>query len=177
LAWLAIVSGLVTLVLLANVTRSGIGRRFRCVRDDETSAALAGINVARTQILAFVLSAGCAGLAGALYGFWAALVSPGAFGLALSLALLTAIVIGGVGSLTGAVWGAIALVFIPKYTDSASKHFHLATTTANNLPLAIYGLALIAAMLLFPTGIQGALRRLARLIFSTEHQHQGEPHA
>ena len=164
LAWVGIVVAILTLVLLANLTQSGFGRRLRSVRDDETAAALAGTNVARAQVLAFVVSAACAGLAGGLYGFATAVANPSAFGLVLSLALLTAIVIGGVGSLYGAVWGAIALVFIPHYTDSASKHFHLATTTKNNLPLAIYGLVLVGAMLVFPEGIQGGLRRLGRLL-------------
>jgi branched-chain amino acid transport system permease protein len=71
-------------------------------------------------------------------------------------------VLGGTGSLTGAVWGASALVFVPKYTDSASKHFQFATATKNNLPLAIYGVVLVLAILAFPEGIQGGLRRLAR---------------
>jgi branched-chain amino acid transport system permease protein len=158
----SIAAALVALVLLANLVHSGRGRRVRCVRDDEIAASLAGINVGRTKVLAFVVSAACAGLAGGLYGFWSGVVSPGAFSLTLSLSLVTAMVLGGTGSLTGAVWGAIALVFVPKYTDSASKHFQFATATKNNLPLAIYGVVLVLAILAFPEGIQGGLRRLAR---------------
>ena len=162
LAWVCIVGALVALVLLANLVHSGRGRRIRCVRDDEIAASLAGIEVGRAKVLAFVVSAACAGLAGGLYGFWAGVVSPGAFALTLSLSLVTAMVLGGVGSLIGAVWGAIALVFVPKYSDSISKHFSLSVATKNNLPLAIYGIVLVVAILAFPGGIQGGLRRLAR---------------
>jgi branched-chain amino acid transport system permease protein len=164
LAWVGIVSGLVVLVLLANLTRSGVGRRWRTVRDDETAAALAGVNVARTQVLAFVVSSACAGLAGALYGLAASLANPAAFGVTLSFALLTAIVIGGVGSLAGSVWGALALVYIPHYADSVSTHFHFSVSVKDNLPLALYGAILVLAMLAFPEGIQGGLRRLGRLV-------------
>jgi branched-chain amino acid transport system permease protein len=168
LAWVGIVVALLTLVLVANLSRSAVGRRFRAVRDDETAASLAGINVARTQILAFVISAAAAGLAGALLGLVTSVASPGAFGLFLSLSLLTAVVIGGIGSAAGPIWGAIALVFVPHYTDNLSKHFKFAPATKDNLPLAIYGLVLVVAMLLFPEGVQGGLRRLAALLPSRE---------
>lgn len=93
------------MLLLANLVRSRFGRSVRAVRDDEVAARLAGIHVARTQVLAFVVSAGCAGLGGGLLAVLAQSVSPGAFSLTLSLFLLMAIVIGGLGSLAGAVWG------------------------------------------------------------------------
>ena len=173
LAWVCIGGALIALVLLANVVHSGRGRRVRCVRDDEIAASLAGIEVGRAKVLAFVVSAACAGLAGGLYGFWAGVVSPGAFALTLSLSLVTAMVLGGVGSLVGAVWGAIALVFVPKYSDSISKHFNLSVATKNNLPLAIYGAVLILAILAFPYGIQGGLRRLARRFHLTYRPLEG----
>jgi len=166
LAWVCIGGALIALVLLANVVHSGRGRRVRCVRDDEIAASLAGIEVGRAKVLAFVVSAACA-------GFWAGVVSPGAFALTLSLSLVTAMVLGGVGSLVGAVWGAIALVFVPKYSDSISKHFSLSVATKNNLPLAIYGAVLILAILAFPYGIQGGLRRLARRFHLTYRPLEG----
>jgi len=65
LAWIEIGGALLTLLLLANLLSSRFGRSFRAVRDDEIAASLAGIHVARTKVTAFVISAGCAGLAGA----------------------------------------------------------------------------------------------------------------
>jgi branched-chain amino acid transport system permease protein len=164
LAWVGILCGLVVLVLLANLIHSGTGRRLRTVRDDETAAALVGTNVARTQVLAFVISAGCAGLAGALYGLANSVANPAGFTLALSFALLTAIVVGGIGTLAGSIWGAIALVYIPRLTNNVSEHYKLGTSVKGNLPLAIYGVVLVAAMLVFPEGIQGGLRRLGRVV-------------
>lgn len=164
LAWIGVVASLVTLVLVANFRQSGWGRRLRTVRDDETAAALVGINVAQTRILAFVVSAGCAGLAGALYGLTTSLANPAAFTAELSFALLTGIVIGGLGTIAGSAWGAAALVYVPRLTNGVSNHFKLGPSVKGNLPLAIYGLVLVAAMLVFPEGIQGALRRLARFV-------------
>jgi branched-chain amino acid transport system permease protein len=160
LAWVSCAAALITLVLLANLSRSRIGRSWRAVRDDEAAAALAGLNVARLRILAFVVSAACAGLAGALLGIVTSLVSPGSFTLTLSIALLTGAVIGGLGSLAGAVWGSLVIVLVPTYvTDVATSH-GLSSSVAANIPVVAYGVVLIVVMLAFPAGIQGALRRL-----------------
>src|SRR5256885_1564825 len=102
LAWIAFAAAIVTMVLLANLLRGAPGRAFKAVRDNEAAAALAGINVARTQVLAFVVSAACAGLAGALLAYWTGGTAPAGFTLALSLQLITAIVIGGAGGPGGA---------------------------------------------------------------------------
>ena len=69
LAWVALAAALVTLFLLANLVRSATGRRMRLVHDDETAARLAGVDVERTQVLAFIISAACAGLAGSLLAY------------------------------------------------------------------------------------------------------------
>jgi branched-chain amino acid transport system permease protein len=155
-AWIAGAGALVVLFVMRNVTSSGFGRAMRAVRDDEIAASLCGLRVARVQTLAFVLSAACAGLAGGLLTVVLQLASPGAFQLSLSLSLLTAIVLGGLGSLAGAVWGAALLVLLPSWTNDIANSFSLPTKVSANLPLAIYGLVLIVAMLAWPTGIQGA---------------------
>jgi len=163
LAWIALAAAVVTIVLLANLLRSSTGRAFKAVRDNEAAAALAGIDVARTQVLAFVISASCAGLAGALFAYWSGVTAPAGFSLSLSLQLVTAIVIGGLGSLAGAVWGSIVLVFVPSFTSGMASTLNLPSSIANNLPLAIYGAILVIAMLMVPYGIQGALTRILRM--------------
>jgi branched-chain amino acid transport system permease protein len=157
-AWIACAAALVTLVLLANLVRGRVGRGFRAVRDDEVAAELAGLNVARTQIVAFVVSAACAGLAGGTFVAVTSLAAPGAFQLPLSLALLTGIVLGGLGSLAGAVFGAIALVMLPDWSSDIARALSLSDRVEANLPLAIYGIVLMGLMLAAPGGIQGALR-------------------
>src|SRR5207237_3010454 len=139
LARIALASAVVTLLLLATLLHSAPGRAFKAVRDNEAAAALAGINVARTQVLAFVVSAACAGLAGALLAYWTGVTAPAGFTLALSLQLITAIVIGGLGSLAGAVWGSVVLVFVPLLTSGMASRLKLPSSIADNLPLAIYG--------------------------------------
>ena len=160
LAWVTCAAALITLVLLANLGRGRTGRDWRALRDNEIAAELSGLNVARLRILAFVVSSACAGLGGALLAVVTNIVSPGAFTLALSISVLTAAILGGLGSLAGAVWGSLVLVFVPTYvTDVATSH-GLSSGASSNVPIAAYGVVLIAVMLLFPSGIQGGLRRL-----------------
>jgi branched-chain amino acid transport system permease protein len=159
-AWVSTAVALVTLLLLANLCYSRIGRNWRAVRDDEVAAALNGVNVAATRILAFVVSAVCAGLAGSLLAIVTSLVAPGAFTITLSIGLLTAAVIGGLGSLPGALWGSLVIVLVPTYvTDVATSH-GLSSSAGSNIPIAAYGVILILVILVFPQGIQGGLRRL-----------------
>jgi branched-chain amino acid transport system permease protein len=165
-ALIALIAALVTMLLLANLTAGGFGRAARAVRDDEVAAKLAGIHVARVRVLAFVVSAACAGLGGGVFAVLAQSVSPGAFALTLSLNLLLAIVVGGLGSLAGAVWGSLLLVLLPWLTDSLTQVLSLppaaAQRLAGNLPLAIFGLLLIIVMIAAPGGVQGLLNRAGR---------------
>jgi branched-chain amino acid transport system permease protein len=160
-AWICCLGALVVLFVLYNLIHSSVGRSWRAVRDDEIAASLCGLHVGRMQTLAFVTSAGCAGLGGGLFTVAYQLAAPGAFQLQLSLFLLAGVVVGGLGSLGGAVWGAVLLVFLPNWTHDIASSVSLSTNVSNNLPLAVYGVVLIAAMLLWPTGIQGAIRALS----------------
>jgi branched-chain amino acid transport system permease protein len=134
------------------------------VRDDEVSAELAGIHVARTQVLAFVISAACAGLAGGLLAVVSGQATPGAFSVALSLAILAGAVLGGLGSLAGAVYGAIALVALPSLSSNLSERFDFGTNVKSNLPLLVYGTLLVVVMLAAPQGLQGGVRRVLGLL-------------
>jgi branched-chain amino acid transport system permease protein len=159
-AWLTCAAALIVLVLLANLGRSRIGRSWRAVRDDEVAAALSGLNVARFQVLAFVISAACAGLGGTLLALVTGIVAPTAYTLSLSIGLLTAAVLGGLGSLAGAVWGSLVLVLVPPYLMNLAQSHGLSSAKSSSIPIAAYGVVLIIVMLVFPAGIQGGLRRL-----------------
>jgi branched-chain amino acid transport system permease protein len=170
LAWVSSLVALVVLVLLANLTFSRIGRNWRAVRDDDVAAALDGINVAAARIRAFVVSATCAGIAGALLAIYIGTVAPGAFTITLSIALLTGAVIGGLGSLPGALWGSLLIVLIPTYvTDVATSH-GLSSSVGANIPIVAYGVVLILVMLVFPQGIQGGLRYVVTTFFGTNQK-------
>jgi branched-chain amino acid transport system permease protein len=159
-AWVTAAVALVTLTLLANLSRSRIGRNWRAVRDDEVAAALAGVNVAKARVLAFVVSAACAGLGGSLLAIVTLSVGPGSFTITVSITLLTAAVIGGLGTLPGAVWGSLLVILVPPYiTDVAASH-GLSASVGANIPIVAYGVILIVVMLTFPQGLQGAIRKL-----------------
>ena len=171
LAWITLAAAVITFFVLANLVRGATGRRFRMVRDNEVAARLSGVDVARTQVLAYVVSAACAGLAGSLFAYWVTVTSPSGFTLNLSLALLTAIVIGGLGSLSGAVLGSFILVYLPVWTGGLASSLSLSSNVANNVPLAIYGIVLIVAILAFPRGVAGgvasSIRGVRRMLRSS----------
>jgi len=175
LAWVCALAALITLVILANLGRSRVGRNWRAVRDDPVAAALSGLNVGALRVLAFIVSAACAGLAGAMLAITTSLVSPGSFTLSLSIALLAGAVLGGLGTLTGALWGALVIVLVPTYvTDVATSH-GFSGGVAANIPIAAYGVVLIVVMLVFPYGIQGGLRRLAGQFLPASPTRLGSP--
>jgi branched-chain amino acid transport system permease protein len=159
-AWICCLGAVVTLFLLQNLVTSRVGRAFRAVRDDEIAASLAGLSVARIQILAFVVSAATAGLAGGLLAVVNGQVGPQSFALVISLYLLAGAVFGGLGSLAGAAYGAVLITFLPNWSTDIANALSLPTKVQLNLPLAFYGLALVVAMLAFPLGLQGLLHRL-----------------
>ncbi len=167
-AWISLFAALLVMFFLANLQRSAVGRHMRAVRDDEIAAALCGLSVPLIQVLTFTVSAAAAGLGGGVFAVVLQAASPGSFGLVLSLALLAAAVIGGLGSLAGAVWGAIVVVYLGTWITDRVDGLNLsagwATNLHDNLPNAVYGLLLIVVILGLPGGIQGLFSRLvARL--------------
>ncbi len=163
-AWIACAGALAVLFVLYNLTHSGVGRSLRAIRDDEIAASLCGLRIGRLQTFAFVISGGCAGLGGALLALVLQLAQPDAFPLQLSLALLTGVVLGGLGSLTGAIWGAALLVLLPGWSNDLANSLSLSQNVGNNLPFAIYGVVLVAAILVWPSGIQGGFLALGGLV-------------
>lgn len=159
--WLAYVGAiclLITFFLLANLMRSRIGRTWRAVRDQEVAAELAGINLGAWRVLAFVVSAACAGLAGAVLAIVVRLAAPTGFTIVLSLSLLTAIVLGGLGSLLGALLGSALLVFLPPFVTNLGTDFGLNNTEAAQLAPFVYGVVLILVMIFVPAGFVGTIR-------------------
>jgi branched-chain amino acid transport system permease protein len=158
-AWICCLAALVTFFVLANLASSRVGRSFTAVRDDEIAASLAGMSVPRIQILAFVVSAGSAGLAGAMLAIIDGQIGPQSFPLQISLFLLAGAVFGGLGSMAGAAYGAVLITFLGGWSTDISNALSLPSKVDLNLPPAFYGLVLVVSMLLFPFGLQGLLRR------------------
>ncbi|GAC1330203.1 MAG: hypothetical protein NVSMB13_18160 [Mycobacteriales bacterium] len=157
------VAAVLTLTALANLLDSAFGRSLRAVRDNPSAAELGGLSAHRLRTAAVAVAAACAGLGGALLTTIIGIASPDGFPLSLSLTLLAGVVLGGVGSLSGAVAGAGLLVVLPVLSGSLTSWLHLSVAAGANLPLAAYGLAVIAIVRLAPAGLAPVLSRLARL--------------
>ena len=146
-----------------NLVRSRIGRALIAIRDQPIAAETMGINAALYKTTCFGVSALYAGVAGGLSAIAVGFVSPESFGLALSLAFLVGIVVGGLGSLGGALFGALFIEFVPNIADQLTVSFG---ESAKALPGAIYGALLILIMAAMPTGIAGVARAAARSLAS-----------
>ena len=158
IAYLGWALALFVLLLLSNLVVSRYGRTWRAVRDDEVAAQLAGIDLGRARVLAFVVSSACAGLAGAMIAVVTRLTAPTTFTLVLSISLLVAIVIGGLGSLVGAILGSALLVFLRPFVTDLGLDGGLSAAQAANIAPLVYGVVLIVVMLLAPRGVVGSLR-------------------
>ncbi|WP_432838362.1 branched-chain amino acid ABC transporter permease [Dactylosporangium sp. CA-092794] len=155
-AWVCL---LVTFVVLANLSRSRVGRVWRALRDDDVAAELAGVNLSRARIVAFVVSTACAGLAGAVMALSVRIAAPSGFGLSLSLLLLCVIVLGGLGSLAGALVGAGLLTFLPQVVRQIATNAGMDGISAAQLSPLIYGLVVMAVILMAPSGLVGSILR------------------
>jgi branched-chain amino acid transport system permease protein len=146
-----------------NLVRSRVGRALVAIRDQPIAAETMGINAALYKTTCFGVSALYAGVAGGLSALAVGFVSPESFGLALSLAFLVGVVVGGLASLGGALFGALFIEFVPNIADQLTVSFG---EGAKALPGAIYGALLILVMAALPTGAMGAGRAAARALAS-----------
>ena len=156
--WIASLATLLAIFWLQNVMRSRYGRTWKAIRGSEVAAELAGVHVARAKILAFTLSAGLAGLAGALLAMTIGTVSPSAFPLALSFSLLTGAVLAGVTTLGGVMIGAVTLVAIPEIVGTIVNRAGASEAIASNLPHIVVGALLILTVVFVPNGPVEQLR-------------------
>jgi branched-chain amino acid transport system permease protein len=150
--WISTLAVLIMLWLISNVVSSRYGRTFRAIRDNETAAALSGLNTGRLKVLAFALSSGMAGLAGGLLVMLISGVSPSAFPLSLSFSLLTGAVVTGVYSLKGVMLGGLVLVAIPEIADSLVTRIGGSEGFTATLPGFLVSALLILAVLFAPNG-------------------------
>jgi branched-chain amino acid transport system permease protein len=134
-----------------NLLRGRVGRALIAIRDHHIAAEAMGINNALYKSLAFGVSAMYTGIAGALGAIAVQFVAPDSFNVFLSIVFLVGIVVGGLASISGAIYGALFIQFIPNVADEISKA----------APWAIFGVIMIAFVYLMPTGVAGAIRMLA----------------
>ncbi len=166
-----VVLALVILAVYA-LRDSSLGRAWIAIREDETAAAAAGVNLVRTKLLAFGLGAVIGGIGGALNAAFVTTIAPSDFSFGISITILIMIVLGGIGSIPGVILGAALLRFFDVYllgeistylqTIPAANTF-LAGHDINTIKLLLYGLILIVMILLRPQGLIPNQRRSREL--------------
>ncbi len=152
-------------LLAWNLLRGRVGRALVAIRDHPIAATAMGINLPMFKSLAFGVSAGFTGVAGALGAIAVAFVSPDSFTVSLSIFLLVGLVVGGLASIPGAIFGAIFIQFVPNIADQISK----------SAPAAIYGVLLIGLMYLMPTGVMGMVQRVWARLWTRTTGLPGQP--
>jgi branched-chain amino acid transport system permease protein len=157
--WLVLVVVVLTVLAYRNLLRAPLGRAFAAVRDSEVSAQAMGVNVARTKAVAFGISTAITGLAGALMGHFAGVFNNETFSIIISIQLLLMIVIGGLGSIHGAFFGAIVVALLPQAIalsrDFVGGLLGTGSMAIPGLETAIFGMILILFILFEPMGIYG----------------------
>ena len=152
--YLFLVICLLVLWLVKNIMKSPVGRAFSAIRDNEIAAGCMGINIMGYKLMAFVLSAALAGLAGCLYTFLSSYISPDTFTFNLSVFFLLTIIIGGQGTMAGPIIGTLLLTILPEYLQALEQY-----------RLIVYGLLMIVVVIGLPYGISGAIiRKFPKLI-------------
>lgn len=157
--WLVLLVTVVVTLGYINLLRAPLGRSFIAVRDSEVSAQAMGIDISRTKTISFGLSCAVTGLAGALMGMFAGAFNNETFSIVISIQLLMMIVIGGLGSIHGAFFGAIVIGFLPQFLSISKEYvgavFGGSTVAIPGLEFGIFGLILIGFILFEPMGIYG----------------------
>ncbi len=159
---------ILALVVLAlvNLMRSQLGRAFVGVRDSEAAAWGLGIHVSAVKVQAFALSAAITGLSGALLAHQTKYLTPDGFGLMLSMQLVLAVVIGGLGSLRGAILGALLIGLLPAFISHLKPFLPDRIAKQFGLETFVFGAVLTAFVLFEPLGIAGRWQKM-RTFFET----------
>ena len=135
-----------TIIASVFIQNSRFGRALKAIRDDEIAAESMGINIARYKVQSFAVSAFMAGTGGCLYGHFLGYINPSDFGFLKSIDMLSMIVLGGLGSIPGAVFGASLLSAAPEFLRFMSQYRML-----------VYGALLVFLMVFRPNGLLGGI--------------------
>ena len=147
----------ITIVLISNLINSRDGRAIKSIRDNDIAAESIGINISRYKVMAFVIAAGFAGIAGALYAHNVGIIKPGIFDYNKSIEILVFVVLGGMGNIPGSIISAIILTLLPEFLRGA-----------DNLRMLLYAIVLIVMMIFnnskFKSGLSlnSTFRKLGR---------------
>ncbi len=160
--WILLPVTFLAVLMARNLFRTALGRSFMAVRDQDIAAEAIGVNITRAKVTAFAVSSGFVGLSGALSAYYTETVTWERFTLDVSVLYLAMIIVGGLGSIAGSVYGAIFMLLLPalltELGDRASGSF-----IADQLPAvknAVFGLAIIVFLLVEPRGLDRIWSRM-----------------
>lgn len=158
--WFCLIVCVLAVLVALNIARSYIGRAFVAVRDNDIAARTMGVNLWRTKLLAFVISAFFTGIGGALMGMYLNIVTVESFPFLLSIEALAIVIVGGIGSVLGAVLGTIFIVTLPEVFAALTsalggKLAAVMTTSAHEIKSVLYGLAIVGFLRFDPRGLRG----------------------
>lgn len=158
--WLCLAFAAATMLVSLNIRRSRFGRALMAVRDNDIAARSMGINVNAYKLLAFVISSFITGIAGALFGMYLSYIAVEGFGFHLTIEALAILVVGGIGSVAGVVFGTILIVFLPELTGillgmTGETMQGIMATSAFEIRNILYGIVIIGFLRFDPSGIFG----------------------
>jgi branched-chain amino acid transport system permease protein len=158
--WFCLVVCVLAVLVTLNVRRSYFGRALVALRDNDIAARTMGISLVRYKLLAFLFSAALTGLAGALMGLYMGIVSVEGYPFLLSIEALAIVIVGGIGSVLGAVFGTIFIVTMPEFFSALTSALSgrladVMTTSAYEVKTILYGLAIILFLRFDPRGLRG----------------------
>ncbi len=148
-------------VLARNLARSKVGRAFAAIRDRDVAASVIGVSLTRYKVLAFAVSSFYAGCAGALLYTVTGFIEPGSFNLLLSVQYIAMVLIGGVGTISGSIMGAMFITMLPKLTRELPGFAPFISSDASapvnvfQIETVLYGLLIIGFLLFEPRGLYG----------------------
>lgn len=158
--WFCLVICILAVLGTLNLRRTFVGRALVAIRDDDIAARTMGISLWRYKLLAFLLSAFLTGIAGALMAMYISFVTVEGFPFLLSIEALAIIIVGGIGSVLGAVLGTIFILTLPELFGVLTSHLggrlsELMASSAHEVKSLLYGLAIIGFLRFDPRGLRG----------------------
>ncbi len=154
---------ILAVIMIRHLEDSRIGRYWTAIREDEVAASAMGVPVVKMKVLAFAIGASTSGVAGWIFAGYATFISPNNFPLLYSILILCAVVIGGLGSISGAVLGAILVTGLPEVVREASGGQTVFGFDPETGRIAIFGFLLIVVMIFRPGGLLAPRRRRVEL--------------
>ena len=162
--WILLAIAALSAIAARNLFRTGLGRAFMAVRDQDIAAEAIGVNLTRTKVTAFALSSGFVGLAGALTAHYTETVTWERFTLTVSITFLAMILVGGLGSIAGAVYGATFISMLPplltEFSDAVKGSVPFIAEQLPAIKNAAFGLVIIVFLIFEPRGLDRMWQRM-----------------